>query len=125
MRRGLRCFSPFALELVMSVLQLRFPWSLRLRAPGDVGEVALLAYPVVLQTLAETAMQVIDSAFVGRLGATELGAVGFAGIWIWTLFVSFAGTASGVQTFVSRHDGAGEHQRCGPWIWHAGRRSAR
>lgn len=105
----------------MSVLQLRFPWSTRIRAPGDVSEVALLAYPVVLQTLAETAMQVIDSALVGRLGATELGAVGFAGIWIWTLFVPFAGTASGVQTFVSRHDGAGEHERCGPWLWHAAR----
>jgi MATE family multidrug resistance protein len=84
-----------------------------------VREVALLAYPVVLQTLAETAMQVIDTAMVGRLGATELGAVGFAGIWIWTLFVPFAGTASGVQTFVSRHDGAREHTQCGPWIWHA------
>jgi MATE family multidrug resistance protein len=86
---------------------------------GDVSEVALLAYPVVLQTMAETAMQVIDSAMVGRLGATELGAIGLGGIWIWTLFVPFTGTATGVQVFVSRHDGAKEHERCGPWIWQA------
>ena len=39
----------------------------RLRLRGDVSEVALLAYPVVLQTMAETAMQVIDTAMVGRL----------------------------------------------------------
>jgi MATE family multidrug resistance protein len=89
------------------------------RSRGDVGEVALLAFPVVLQTVAETAMQLIDSAMVGRLGATELGAVGFAGIWIWTLFVPFAGTATGVQVFVSRHSGAKEHERCGPWVWQA------
>jgi MATE family multidrug resistance protein len=89
------------------------------RAPGDVREVAVLAYPVVLQTIAETLMQVIDSAMVGRLGATEFGAIGFAGIWVWTLFVPFTGTATGVQVFVSRHDGAGERERCGPWIWQA------
>lgn len=91
----------------------------RARARGDVHEVALIAYPIVLQTIAETAMQVIDSAMVGRLGAAELGAVGFAGIWIWTLFVPFTGAASGVQVFVSRHDGAGECARSGPWVWQA------
>ena len=42
-------------------------------------------------------MQVIDTAMVGRLGATQLGAVGFAGLVIWNCFVLFAGTASGAQ----------------------------
>jgi MATE family multidrug resistance protein len=87
--------------------------------PGAIGEVAQLAYPVVLQTLAETAMHVIDTAMVGKLGVTALGAVGFSGTWIWTLLVPFAGIASGVQTFVSRHDGAKEHKQCGAWVWHA------
>jgi multidrug resistance protein, MATE family len=87
--------------------------------PGNLSEVALLAYPVVLQTIAETAMHTIDSAMIGTLGSTELGAIGFAGIWIWTLFVPFAGLATGVQVFVSRHHGAGEHALCGPWVWQA------
>lgn len=86
---------------------------------GSVGEVAYLAFPVVVQTISETIMQLVDSAMVGRLGATELGAIGFAGIWIWTLFVPFTGTGQGVQAFVSRHDGAEEQARCGPWIWQA------
>jgi MATE family multidrug resistance protein len=89
------------------------------RERGDVTEVAQLAFPVVLQTVAETAMQLIDSAMVGRLGAAQLGAIGLAGIWLWTLFVPFTGTASGVQVFVSRHHGAGEPERCGPWVWQA------
>jgi MATE family multidrug resistance protein len=88
-------------------------------ARGSAGEVAWLAFPVIVQTISETAMQLIDSAMVGRLGATELGAIGFAGIWIWTLFVPLTGTAQGVQTFVSRHDGAGERHLCGPWLWQA------
>jgi MATE family multidrug resistance protein len=86
---------------------------------GRLGEVLALAWPVVLQTLAETAMSVIDSAMVGRLGAASLGAIGFAGVWIWTLFSPLTGTATGVQTFVSRHDGAGEAGRCGGWAWQA------
>jgi len=88
-------------------------------ARGSASEVALLAFPVVVQSISETIMQLVDSAMVGQLGATELGAIGFAGLWIWTLFVPFTGTGSGVQTFVSRHDGADEQRLCGPWIWHA------
>ena len=86
---------------------------------GSVREVADLAYPVVLTTLSTTAMGVVDSAMVGRLGATELAAVGFGGIWLWTLFSLFYGAATGVQTFVSQADGAGRPGSCGPWVWHA------
>ncbi|HXZ84895.1 MAG TPA: MATE family efflux transporter [Myxococcota bacterium] len=86
---------------------------------GGMAEVAGLAYPVVLTTIAETAMQVIDTAMLGHVSTTQLGAAGFAGLWIWTLFVPFTGTAQGVQAFVSRHDGAGEQERCGAWIWPA------
>jgi MATE family multidrug resistance protein len=89
------------------------------RLPGGVAEVALLAYPAVLQTLSDTVMQVVDSAIVGRLGVTELGAVGFGGIWVWTMLVAFVGAATGVQTFVSQAYGAGEHKQCGPWVWQA------
>ena len=88
-------------------------------ARGDISEVAKLAYPVVLSTIAETLMQTIDTAMLGHLGATQLAAAGFAGLWIWTLFVPFTGTAQGVQSFVSRHDGAGEQDRAGAWIWQA------
>ena len=84
---------------------------------GSVREVAQLAYPVVLTQLSMTTMGVVDSAMVGRLGATELAAVGFAGIWLWTLFCFFIGATTAVQTFVSQHDGAGERQRCGSWAW--------
>jgi MATE family multidrug resistance protein len=87
------------------------------RLPGSVPEVALLACPAVLQTLSDTLMQVVDSAIVGRLGFTELGAVGFAGIWLWTMLVAFVGAATGVQTFVAQAFGAGERRACGPWAW--------
>lgn len=95
------------------------------RAPADahlrggVREVLLLAYPVVLTQLSQTLMFAVDAAMVGRLGATELAAVGFGGIWIWTTLCFFMGTISGVQTFVSQEHGAGRAETSGRWAWQA------
>jgi len=87
--------------------------------PGGVPEVFLLAYPVVLTQISTTTMGAVDSIMVGRIGATELGAVGFAGIWAWTLFSLLLGTASGVQTFVSQAHGRASPRECGHWMWQA------
>jgi multidrug resistance protein, MATE family len=84
---------------------------------GSIGEVGLLAFPIVLTQLSQTAMHLVDSIFVGRLGAAELGGLGFAGIWMWTVASIFNGLATGVQTFVSQHHGAGEEKACGGWLW--------
>ena len=67
---------------------------------GGLREVSALAWPVILSQISSTLMGVVDSAMVGRLGATELAAVGFANVWSWTLFSLFFGAATGVQTFV-------------------------
>jgi MATE family multidrug resistance protein len=85
--------------------------------PGGFREIVPLAFPVVLTQLSATAMGVVDSAMVGRLGPTELAAVGFSSVWIWTIISIFYGTASGVQTFVSQADGAGDPRSCGSWAW--------
>jgi len=85
---------------------------------GGLREVFALALPVVVQQISATAMGVVDSAMVGRLGATELAAVGFGSIWMWTVFAIVYGTTSGVQTFVSQRDGAGRSRECGAWAWH-------
>lgn len=86
---------------------------------GGVREVGVLAFPIVLAQMSQTVMHVVDSVFVGRLGAAELGALGFASVWLWTVFSLFSGTANGVQTFVSQAWGAGEERGCGRWAWQA------
>ena len=88
-------------------------------ARGGLREVSGLAWPVIVSQMSSTLMGVVDTAMVGHLGATELAAVGFAHIWTWTLFSVFIGTASGVQTFVAQHHGAGDEARCGRWVWQA------
>ena len=84
---------------------------------GSVREVAALAGPLVLTQILMTAMGVVDSAIVGRLGAAELGAVGLGGMWVWTLTCFFVGTSTGVQTFVAQNHGAGRPDACGTWSW--------
>jgi MATE family multidrug resistance protein len=86
---------------------------------GGVAEVALLAYPIVLTQMSQTTMHLVDCIIVGRLGAAELGALGFAGVWVWTVFCVFVGCATGLQTFVSQEHGAGRPRACGPWVWQA------
>jgi MATE family multidrug resistance protein len=86
---------------------------------GSLREVSALAAPVVLSQLSATLMGIVDSAFVGRLGATELAAVGFANVWNWTVFCLLMGTASAVQIFVAQDHGSGHERRCGPWAWQA------
>jgi MATE family multidrug resistance protein len=85
--------------------------------PGGVREVTWLAYPIVLTQMSQTLMQVVDSIFVGQLGAAQLGALGFSAIWLWTVMSVFSGTANGVQTFVSQAQGAGDEKSCGGWAW--------
>jgi MATE family multidrug resistance protein len=87
------------------------------RRAGGVREVALLASPVLVQMISETLMQVASSAMVGRIGPSELGAVGLGGIWLWTLVCPFVGAATGVSVFVSRAHGAGRPRECGSWLW--------
>jgi MATE family multidrug resistance protein len=84
---------------------------------GGVREVVHLAWPLVLAQMSQTTMHVVDSIFVGQLGASQLGALGFAGIWLWTVFAIFSGSATGVQTFVSQAHGAGDERVCGSWAW--------
>jgi MATE family multidrug resistance protein len=84
---------------------------------GSVREVALLAAPLVITQIMVTAMGVVDSVIVGRLGAAELGSVGLGGMWVWTLTSFFVGTSSGVQTFVAQNHGAGRTLECGSWSW--------
>ncbi len=88
------------------------------RTRGGLREVVALASPVIVTNMSATLMHTVDSAMVGRLGATHLAAVGYALIWYWTAACFFVGAASGVQTFVSQGHGAGENRTCGAWAWH-------
>ncbi len=76
-------------------------------------EIIVLATPVVISKLSFTAMGIVDTAMVGRLGPTEQGAVGLATTYMFTLYVFGLGLLGVVNTFVSQYHGAGRPRACG------------
>ena len=76
---------------------------------GRVGEVAHVAWPIVVSMLSYTAMGVVDTLVVGWLGVTELAAVGLATTAVFLINSFFLGTLHGVKVIASQSTGAGHH----------------
>ena len=86
--------------------------------PGSYRQVMILAYPIVVSMLSQTFMWLIDTAMVGRIGVSQLGAVGLAGMMTWTFFSFFNGLMSSANTFVAQDHGAKQYDRIGKTVWH-------
>lgn len=82
-----------------------------------VGKVILLAYPVVLATLASTLMGLVDMLFMGRVSTGAQGAVGLGGILTWTVASLFVGSLTVINTFVAQYFGEGRTRQCGIVTW--------
>ena len=65
-----------------------------------------LAYPIIISSFAQSMLNIIDTAFLGRVGEVELGASVIAGIWYFTMVIAFAwALSSGTQIIISRRIG--------------------
>jgi MATE family multidrug resistance protein len=84
---------------------------------GGYAEVWHIAYPAVLTMISHTVMTFIDAMMVGRLGPTELAAVGLSGTLTWGLFSFFNGVVNGVNTFVAQDYGAKRFDSIGRMTW--------
>lgn len=84
---------------------------------GGYAEVWHIAYPAVLTMLSQTIMTFVDAMMVGRLGPTELAAVGLSGTLTWGLFSFFNGLVNGVNTFVAQDYGARRFDNIGRFTW--------
>jgi len=86
--------------------------------PGGYRQLLSLAYPVMITMISQTLMGLIDTIMVGRLGTSQLGAVGLAGMIIWTFFSFFNGLISSANTFIAQDFGAKEYNKIGKTLWH-------
>ncbi|MFH1999255.1 MAG: MATE family efflux transporter [Planctomycetota bacterium] len=85
--------------------------------PGGIAELWTLAYPVMVATLSQSMMGVVDTFYMGRVGTAEQGAVGLSMITFWTITSLFVGTVHGVATFAAQHFGARNFHLCGRDGW--------
>ena len=64
-----------------------------------------ISYPIFLSLLAQNIIQVIDTAFLGRVGEVELGASALAGIFYIAVFTLGFGYSMGSQILIGRRNG--------------------
>ena len=89
-----------------------------MKRKGKWREIAAIAAPVVVSKLSFTAMGLVDTAMVGRLGASQQGAVGIATTFMFTVYVFGLGLIGVVNTFVSQYHGSNKPSMCGVSLGH-------
>ena len=77
-----------------------------------------IGMPVLVSQLSYTAMGVIDTMMVGRLGIAELGGVGLGNMITWWFLSGFYGILSVVNTYVAQSVGANDRRGVGRTFWH-------
>jgi MATE family multidrug resistance protein len=76
-----------------------------------------ISAPVMLSQLSYTAMGIIDTVMVGRVGLVGLASVGLGSILFWWMLSLFWGMLSGVNTLVAQAEGAGDRPAAGVALW--------
>lgn len=82
----------------------------------ELGPLLTLAGPVVAAELGWMAMGVVDTIFVGRLGAEAIGAVSLGNALYFTVAIFGMGLLLGLDTLVSQAHGAGREGECRDWL---------
>lgn len=85
---------------------------------GGYKEVLKLSFPAVISMISHSVMSMTDTIMVGRLGASEIAAVGLANIVLFTIYALFIGSIEITETFVSQSYGAGQKNNCVKTAWH-------
>jgi MATE family multidrug resistance protein len=76
-----------------------------------------LAIPLAAAQAGTQLMSAVDAAVVGRLGATELGAVGLGNAIFFTISIIGTGIVMGIDPLASQAFGAGDEHRARRYLW--------
>ncbi len=84
-----------------------------IKAENTYRSIWRISYPIIIGLVAQNLMVVIDTAFLGRLGAVTLGAAAIGGIFYLCLVMLGAGFAIGMQIVIGRRNGEGNLEMIG------------
>jgi MATE family multidrug resistance protein len=87
------------------------------RPDTSYRQIIVLSTPVMLSQLSYTAMGIIDTVMVGRVGVVALASVGLGSILFWWFLSLFWGMLAGVNTLVSQAEGANDRPAAGAALW--------
>ncbi|MBS4014034.1 MAG: MATE family efflux transporter [Bacteroidetes bacterium] len=77
-----------------------------------------VAYPIIIGLIAQNLMVVIDTAFLGRLGAVSLGAAAIGGLFYLCIVMLGTGFSVGVQILIGRRNGERKYRQIGIILMH-------
>lgn len=89
-----------------------------LKSSTSNREIWRIAMPIMLGNLAQTIITFTDTAFLGHLGTIELSASMMAGLYYYVFTTLAMGFAVGIQIFIARRFGEGNHQKIGQVFQH-------
>ena len=75
-----------------------------------------ISYPIFLSLLAQNIINVTDTAFLGRVGETELGASAMGGLYYICVFTIAFGFSIGSQIVIGRRNGEKNYSAVGPVV---------
>lgn len=78
-----------------------------------------ISYPIILGGVAQTVVNVTDTAFLGRVSEVALGASAIAGLFYVTVFMLGLGFSIGTQIIVARYDGEKNYKEIGKVLDHS------
>ena len=71
-----------------------------------IKNIWILALPMMLSSLLQTALNIIDMFWVGKLGSSAIAAVAMSGVILMAITVIIIGVGRGTSTMISRFVGA-------------------
>ena len=79
----------------------------------SVKKIWFISWPIMISLVAQNIVNVTDTAFLGHVGAIELGASAIGGLFYITLFMVAYGFTTGVQILIARRHGEKEYAAIG------------
>ncbi|MFC4779673.1 MATE family efflux transporter [Eubacterium multiforme] len=70
-----------------------------------IKKVVILALPIVIQNFISSSLNIIDTMMIGKLGESEIAAVGIANQYFFMLNILMMGLFSGIGIFISQYFG--------------------
>jgi putative MATE family efflux protein len=79
----------------------------------------LVAYPIILGSIAQNLINFTDTAFLGRVGEIALGAGALGGLFYLAVIMLGLGFGTGAQIIIARRYGEGKLKEVGPIVDHS------
>ncbi len=88
-------------------------------SPSHYGykQIWSIAWPLIISGVGQMLNNVMDTAFMGRLGEVELGAIAIAVMYFFSLSMAMIGFTTALQIIVARSVGEKKMQAVGQYFW--------